>query len=107
MFAIRYVVLATLVVWIAALLSVVAGDFLAYVDTVTYTASTIILIGLLLMKFVGPPPHGFVPRVLIVAAMLALALFPAIFEQLRLPPAMHLSVDVTLGFVLLAWYVRE
>jgi uncharacterized membrane protein len=104
MFAVRYVALAALVVWVGGMLIlawVVApamvralGDtdpinghlhaglafnaILQQFHLVAYACGAILIASLFLMKFVGPPPSAFVPRASVAALMLAIALYSGI-----------------------------
>ena len=71
MFAVRYVALAALVVWVGGMI----GTSVVPSHVVAYACGGIILACLLVMKFVGPPPRAFKPRVAIVVLMLAVAAF--------------------------------
>jgi hypothetical protein len=104
MLAVRYAALVALVIWMSGMTSVVFGNLLRQNTLVAYTCGAIILISLVVMKFVGPPPYGFIPRAAITAAMLILAAIAA--TQHALAPTI-VPVTMTLGFVLLFWYVRE
>jgi hypothetical protein len=109
MLAIRYVTLAALVVWLGGLvtLGLVVGpstEDLRQFQLVGYACGAIIFVCLLILKFIGPPPHDFFPRLAMVAAMLLVALYSGIRPQ-DAPGAR--MVDIALGFVLLFWYVRE
>ena len=83
MLAVRYVALAALVVWLGGMVTVVFGESLPPFHFVALTCGAVILVSLFVMKFVGPPPRGFVPR----AALTA--------------------INLALGLLLLFWYVRE
>lgn len=100
---VRYVALAALVVWLGGVLQVLSADLVRPVSTLAYSCGAIILVGLFVMKFVGPPPHGFVVRVALVLAMLAITTFAA----LRGPSQSTMLATATLGAVLLGWYARE
>lgn len=63
-------------------------------------------VGLFAMKFLGPPPPAFVPRVTIVFVMLVIAGVSAVFAT-SAAPAWLPWINIGLGFVLLYWYVRE
>jgi hypothetical protein len=104
MLAVRYVALVALVVWIGATTDVLVGDALGPVDRVAAVCGGIVFVSLFVMKFIGPPPHGFVPRAAIVGAMLVLL---GVSRFLRVAPAALATVNVALGFILLFWYVRE
>ena len=104
MAAVRYVALAALVVWLGVLAGALAGDALRHVHLVSAVSGALILAALFAMKFIGPPPRAFVPRVAIVVVMLAM-----LGSTLFWPAASALVLGATtaLGFGLLAWYSRE
>jgi hypothetical protein len=61
------------------------------------------------MKFLGPPPPAFIPRVAIVVLMLGIAVASATLVP-RITPALTTvlaTINIGLGFALLFWYVRE
>jgi hypothetical protein len=100
---VRYVALAALVVWLGGTLQAAGGDLFRHMTAVAYACGALILVGLFVMKFVGPPPHGFVVRVALAVAMLAITTF----TLLRGPSRAATVATATLGGVLLAWYARE
>lgn len=103
MAVVRFAVLVALVVWIAGLLGTVAGvRSHALWPWLAYAAGGVIVVGLFAMKFVGPPPHSFVARAAIAVLMIALTFIDHIY---RVPAAP--MITLALGFVMLAWYVRE
>ena len=109
MLAIRYVTLAALVVWLGGLVTlglliVPSAEELRRVQSVGFFCGTIIFVCLIVIKFVGPPPHDFFRRAGLVALMLAASAYAAFF-----PAAWNetMAIDIVLGFVLLFWYVRE
>ena len=104
MFAVRYVALVALVLWIGATSDVLFGDALRHSDRLAAICGGIVFLALFVMKFIGPPPHGFAARAAIVGAMLFLI---AVSRVLDVAAATVAAVNVTLGFVLLFWYVRE
>ena len=105
MIVVRYATLVALVLWLGALIGARFGDLAHRVEPFAYVYGAAILVGLLVMKFVGPPPHGFVARVAVVALMLALVGAASVGgADTR---ALLTSVNIALGFVLLMWYVRE
>ena len=109
MLAIRYVTLAALVVWLGSmvtlrLLTSPSGESVRQLQLVGYACGAAVLVGLVVLKFVGPPPPSFFPRVALVAVMLAVAISS---EALRLASTAPMTIDMALGFVLLFWYVRE
>ena len=55
------------------------------------------------LKFVGPPPHGFLIRIALILAMLAVTTV-AVFRGQSRPITV---ASAALGGVLLAWYARE
>jgi hypothetical protein len=65
----------------------------------------VIFVGLFAMKFMGPPPPAFVPRVAIVFVMLAMAVSSRWLASSAAP--MLVTVNIVLGFLLLFWYTRE
>jgi hypothetical protein len=100
---VRYIALAALVVWLGGTLQVIGPDLVRHLTTTAYACGAVILVGLFVMKFVGPPPHGFVVRVGLVVAMLAVVTLSA----LRGPSRPAALATATLGGILLAWYARE
>jgi hypothetical protein len=106
MFVVRFATLAALVVWLAAMTASRFGGLMERIDLVAYVCGAITLVGLFVMKFVGPPPAGFVPRAAIAVAMLAVAAAAAFARSVE-TAAMLVTLNIALGFVLLMWYVRE
>jgi hypothetical protein len=104
MLAVRYVALAALVVWLGGMVTAVFGDFLRPFHLVSLACGSIILVSLFIMKFVGPPPHAFVPRAALTALMLLVLGLSAV---LRSASSLLLEINLVLGLVLLFWYVRE
>jgi hypothetical protein len=101
MFVVRYAALLALVFWVGV----------TFRETAWITASGyvtplvcggVLIASLLVLKFVGPPPYSFFPRIAIVATMLALAVY-----DLRAPSNAISAVELALGCVLLGWYARE
>jgi hypothetical protein len=104
MFAIRYVALAALVVWLGGMIVLglvvapsvfrvlqahdpsagrvlggdVFGDILRQFSLLGYGCGAIIILCLFIMKFMGPPPRAFALRTAIVALMLALAVYAGV-----------------------------
>ena len=106
MIVVRYATLAALVLWLGAMLGARFADLFRRVDLVIYVCGAATVIGLLVMKFVGPPPAGFIPRIAIAVLMLALSIGSArVFP--REVSSTLMTVNIALGFVLLIWYVRE
>ncbi|OLE82823.1 MAG: hypothetical protein AUF76_08035 [Acidobacteria bacterium 13_1_20CM_2_65_9] len=104
MLAVRYVALAALVVWLGGMVTVVFGDLLRPYHVVALVCGAVILVSLFVMKFVGPPPHAFVPRASLTALMLLILGVSALFRSVS---GALMAVNLTLGFLLLFWYVRE
>jgi uncharacterized membrane protein len=162
MLAIRYLALAALVVWLGGMvvLSVIVapttfrvlqeagsgggrviagalfGELLSRFDVLAYACGGVVLVALFVMKFLGPPPAGFVVRAAIVAAMLAIAVYSGVpvsreiaqiqaavtapinelpeadprrmrFDALHRTSTTLMTVNMGLGFILLFWYARE
>jgi hypothetical protein len=162
MLAVRYVALAALVCWVGGMLmfgAVVAptifrvleaadpangrliagtlvGTLLGQLHVLAYACGTVIGFGLLIMKFIGPPPRAFFARLGIIVVMLGFEIYsggplareltevrarvPGPIE--RLPPSderrlafdrLHatstalMGINAALGLVLLFWYARE
>jgi hypothetical protein len=104
MLAVRYVALAALVVWLGGMVTVVFGESLPPFHFVALTCGAVILVSLFVMKFVGPPPRGFVPRAALTALMLVIV---AASAKARTAAATLTAINLALGFLLLFWYVRE
>jgi len=112
------------------------GEILGQFHVLAYVCGGLTFICLLVLKFVGPPPRVFVPRVTLVAAMLALEIYAGVpvtreinslqsqvtgpmsalaatdrrrvrFDRLHQTSTVLMTVNMALGFVLLYWYVRE
>lgn len=162
MFVVRYAVLAALAVWVGGMVAlgaivapsafqllqaadpphgrVLAGQLLSEVlrqfSVTTYVCGAVVVLGLLIMKFVGPPPRAFVPRLVLSVAMLATAIYtgepvlremthiqtaaagpidalPASdprrvrFDRLHQTSTTLMSINLGLGFLSLFWYARE
>jgi uncharacterized membrane protein len=162
MLVIRYTALLALVVWLGGmiLLAVIVapstfqvlqaaapatgralagslfGTMLRHFSVVSYVCGFLMLVCLFAIKFLGPPPQSFIPRVAIVAAMLIVAVcsgypiaraigrvqaqvsgpisaLPAAdarrveFDRLHQTSTALMTLNIGLGLVLLFWYVRE
>jgi hypothetical protein len=101
---VRYVALASLVLWLGVLADALGGDRLRHVHVASAVCGALILAALLAMKFIGPPPRAFVVRTAMVVAMMAMMGYTAL--RATASPAM-LAATTALGFGLLAWYTRE
>lgn len=104
MFAVRYLALAALVVWLGGMIvlallvapstfrvlqahdaatgrvlaGALFGDILRHFYVLAYGCGAVIFLCLFIMKFVGPPPRAFALRAAIVAVMLALAVYAGV-----------------------------
>ena len=106
MIVVRYGTLAALVLWLSAMLGGRSGDVLRHLPLFALACGAVTFVGLFAMKFLGPPPAAFVPRVAIVFVMLIIGAVSALF--VRGHTAAWLQwIDIGLGFALLYWYVRE
>jgi uncharacterized protein DUF4149 len=112
------------------------GEILRRFHLLAYACGGVILIALFVMKFIGPPPYAFPIRAGLVALMLAVDLYAGIpvareiaqiqsavsgpmnalpdadprrvrFNQLHTTSTTLMTVNMALGLVLLAFYVRE
>jgi len=106
MIVVRFATLAALVLWLGAMTAARFGGLMGRIDLIAYACGAITIVGLFVMKFVGPPPAGFIPRAAIAVAMIAVAAAAA-FTRAVDTAAMLLTLNIALGFVLLTWYVRE
>lgn len=162
MFVVRYMVLAALVVWtggMVALGGIVAplafqvlekadpqngrvfagllfGDILRQFSFLAYVCGALVVAGLVILKFVGPPPRAFVLRLILSVAMLAIAIYTGVpvlkeiaqiqaaangpvnalpasdprrvrFDYLHQTSTTLMSLNLGLGFLSLCWYARE
>ena len=106
MIVVRYGTLVALVLWLAAMLGSRFGDLSKVFPSLMLICGAIVVIGLFTMKFMGPPPPAFFPRLAIALVMLAVAGAAARPGAARMAPWV-LLVNLALGFVLLHWYSRE
>jgi hypothetical protein len=107
--AIRYLTLAALVVWLGGLVTIMlviapSNENLARFHVVGYVCGVIVFVCLIVLKFVGPPPADFFPRIGLAALMLVVAVYANIWSR---SPIVPMSIDIALGFALLFWYARE
>ena len=105
MLVVRYGTLAALVLWLSAMLGARFGGLLTQRPLFTLACGVVTFVGLFAMKFLGPPPPAFVPRVAIVFVMLVIAAASAWLVSGG--TAWLLTVNIGLGFLLLYWYTRE
>ena len=105
MILVRYATLVALVIWLGAMVDERFGGLFHGAHLIAYGCGAATVVGLFVLKFMGPPPIAFVLRagiaVLMVAIAAAAAFVPRDASQLLL------TVNIGLGFVLLIWYVRE
>jgi hypothetical protein len=106
MLAVRYVTLAALVTWLGgmvalALLTSPPAEVLAQFHTAGLACGAIAVVGLMVLKFVGPPPRDFVPRIGLLVVMLLVTLYFGTRSRTSL------LVDIVLGSALLSWYAKE
>jgi hypothetical protein len=66
----------------------------------------VVFVGLFAMKFLGPPPPAFVPRLAIVFLMLVVASLPRWLVS-SAASSMLVTVNIVLGSLLLFWYTRD
>jgi hypothetical protein len=103
MLVVRYIVLAALVVWLGGALQAIGGDLDRHLHALAYACGGVMLVGLLVLKFVGPPPHGFLIRIALILAVLGVTTV-AVFRGQSRPTTV---ASAALGGILLAWYARE
>ena len=105
MVLVRYATLVALVIWLAAMMSGRFGDLFRRADLIAYASGATMIVGLFVLKFMGPPPMAFVVRAGIAVLMLALAAGAAFVPGDA--SGLLRTVNIGLGLVLLVWYVRE
>jgi hypothetical protein len=127
---VRYAVLVALVVWVGgvavlgglvspsvvdvlvsadpdggrALANLLLGDIARQFQNLMYVCGVVALVGLVGLKFIGPPPIAFVPRVALVATMIGCAMFAGLQAQRS---STLMAISAGLGLISLFWYVRE
>jgi hypothetical protein len=106
MIVVRFATLGALVFWLGVMTAGRFAELIRRPDLVAYACGGAMIVGLFVMKFVGPPPAAFVPRVAIVALMLGLAVAAGSTRAVD-TAAMLVAGNTALGVVLLTWYVRE
>jgi hypothetical protein len=106
MIVVRYATLVALVLWLAAMIPPQFGTLAERGAAVSYACGLVTIVGLFVMKFMGPPPRAFVPRAAIAGLML-LVVFASTLHAAREFSATLMVVDIGLGLALLYWYVRE
>ena len=109
MIVVRYATLMALVLWLGSMMGARFGELIGRFDLLGYACGAAVVVGLFMMKFLGPPPPAFIPRVAVVCLMLGIA----VASSTAVPPIapdivkMLSAVNIGLGLVLLFWYVRE
>jgi hypothetical protein len=106
MILVRYATLVALVLWLAAMIDAQFGTLLGRGAALSYGCGFATIVGLFVMKFMGPPPRAFVPRAAIAGLMLLIA-FASTLRPAREFSATLMVIDIGLGLALLYWYVRE
>ena len=106
MILVRYATLVVLVIWLGAMVDERFGDLFRRAHLVAYACGAATIVGLFVLKFMGPPPMAFLLRAGIAVLMLAIALAAA-FVAPRAASDLLMTVNIGLGLVLLFWYVRE
>ena len=104
MLAVRYVALGALVIWLGGMVTVAFPDVMRRFHLVAVACGAVIVVSLFVMKFVGPPPQAFIPRVALTVLMLA---FLGVSAFVPGASAALTAANLALGFVMLFWYVRE
>ena len=72
MILVRYATLVALVLWLGVMVDDRFGDLLRQAHLISYGCGAATLVGLFVLKFMGPPPAAFVLRAGIAILMLAL-----------------------------------
>jgi hypothetical protein len=106
MIIVRYATLVALVLWLGAMISARFGNLFWRVETISYGCGLLTVVGLFVMKFMGPPPRAFVPRAAIAVLMLVIAFASALAATGEFSTTL-MVINIGLGLVLLYWYVRE
>ena len=106
MILVRYATLVALVIWLGAMVDERFGDLFRRAHLLTYACGATTVVGLFVLKFLGPPPIAFVLRAGIAVAMLAIAVAAALIAP-RDASNLLMTINIGLGFILLIWYVRE
>src|SRR4029079_7355310 len=103
MAVVRYATLLALVAWLGEMQSVLLATPHAYARCLPFACGAVMMVGLFTMKFLGPPPPGFMPRIGLVFLMLC----SAAFDRLTGTSLIPIALNVALGLTLLGWYARE
>jgi hypothetical protein len=105
MILVRYATLVALVIWLGVMVDERFGGVLRRPHLISYACGAAVVVGLFVLKFMGPPPMAFVMRAGIAVLMLVSALATAFVTHDV--SNLLLTVNIGLGLVLLVWYVRE
>jgi len=108
-FAVRYVALVALVLWLGDLSGGLLGaDRVRPFPNIAYCSGAIVFVSLFVMKFVGPPPVAFIPRAATVFIMIVIEGYSSLVVGGRGQEAQLLmACTLGAGLTLLYWYVRE
>ena len=102
MIVIRYVVLASIIVWIGAM----TATLVARAPIVAaYASAATLFVSLVALKLVGPPPPGFIPRAVMAFGMAAVTAFTQFIGGPSSTTSLVLTIG--LGLALVFWYVRD
>jgi hypothetical protein len=109
MIVVRYATLVALVIWLGGMMGARFGELIGRLDLLGYACGAAVVVGLFAMKFLGPPPPAFIPRVAIVFLMFGIAVASATLVPRITPDVAKVlsTINIGLGFALLFWYVRE
>ena len=77
MILVRYATLVALVIWLGAMMDERFGELFRRAHLLTYACGAVTVVGLFVLKFLGPPPMAFVVRAGIAVLMLAIAVAAA------------------------------
>ena len=106
MIVVRYATLVALVIWLGAMMGERFGDMFRREHLVAYACGSATLVGLFVLKFMGPPPIAFVVRSSLAVLMVAITLGSTLLGNRDLSAGL-MTVNIGLGLVLLIWYARE
>lgn len=109
MFAVRYVALVALVLWLGDLSGGLLGaDGARPFPLIAQIAGATVFLSLFVMKFVGPPPSAFTLRAATVFVMMAVEVYSSVLVDRDSQEAQLLMTCALLpGLSLLYWYVQE
>jgi hypothetical protein len=107
-FVVRFVALAALVFFLGGtsltLAQALRPAVFEHTQWIVAGCGAIVLLGLFTMKFVGPPPHSFIPRAAVAFLIMSAGVYASLFAP---QSSVLMTIEVALGAVLLAWYARE